>query len=66
MDTAGIIRPKMAEGAAAHLATYLVNNPPAPNDLRVPLHRVAVESIGIIGEELTPRKEKSSAWCSPA
>jgi hypothetical protein len=66
MDTAGIIRPKMVEGEAAHLAAYLVNNPPAPNDPRVPLHRVALESIGIIGEELMPRKGKSSAQRSPA
>ena len=65
MDTAGIIRPKTAEGAAAHLAAYLVNNPPAPNDPRVPLHRVALESIGILGESITPRKDKPSARRSP-
>ena len=30
MDSAGVPRPKTKEGAAAHLAAYLINNPPAP------------------------------------
>jgi hypothetical protein len=66
MDTAGIIRSKIAEGAAAHLAAYLVNNPLSPKDPRVPLHRVALESIRILGESITPREDKSPARHSPA
>jgi hypothetical protein len=46
---------------AAHLAAYLINNAPTPDDPMLPLHRVALESVRIIGEELAPRKEKPSA-----
>jgi hypothetical protein len=53
-DSAGIIRPKTKEGAAAHLAAYLINNPPPPNDPRAQLHRMALESIGILGNDFMP------------
>lgn len=52
VDTAGLLRPKNAEATTAQLAAYLVGNPPAPDDPRSAEHRVALESLGIIGNRL--------------
>jgi hypothetical protein len=60
MDTAGMIRPKTAEGATANLAAYLVNHPPAPNNLMAQAHRGALESLAILGDKLALRNEKSA------
>ena len=55
MYSAGLMRPKIAEGAAVQLAAYLVGNPPIPDDPRSALHRVAIDSLGILGDRLTPK-----------
>jgi hypothetical protein len=60
MDSARILRPKTVEGETAHIAAYLINNQPTPDDLMAPFHRVTLESLGIIGDKLTPRKDTSS------
>jgi hypothetical protein len=59
MDSAGICMPKMVEGATAHISAYLINNQPTPGDPMMPGHRVALESLKILGDKLTPSKEKS-------
>jgi hypothetical protein len=59
MDSAGILRPKIVEGSTAPIAAYLINNQPTPNDLMAPVHWVALESLGIIGDKLKPMKHKS-------
>jgi hypothetical protein len=38
----------------------LINNQPIPDNPMAPAHHRALESIGIIGDKLIPRKEKSS------
>jgi hypothetical protein len=58
-NTAGMIRPKTAEGATANLAAYLINHPPSPNNPMAQAHRGALESLAILGDKLAPRKEKS-------
>jgi hypothetical protein len=60
MDTAGMIRPKTVEGATANLAAYLINNQPTADNPMAPAHRGALESLAILGDKLTPRKEKST------
>jgi hypothetical protein len=60
MDTAGMIRPKTVEGATANLAAYLINNQPTADNPMAPAHRGALESLGILGDKLIPRKEKST------
>jgi hypothetical protein len=60
MDMAGMLMPKTVEGATANLAAYLINNQPTPDNPMALVHRGALESLGIIGDELIPRKEKSS------
>ena len=60
MDTAGMIRPKTVEGATANLAAYLINNQPTADNPMAPAHRGALESLAILGDKLTPRKEKSA------
>jgi len=64
MDSVGLMRPKTAEGAAVQLAAYLVGNPPAPDAPQAALHRVAIESLGILGERITP-KAPAGAGNSP-
>jgi hypothetical protein len=60
MDTAGMIRPKTVEGTTANLAAYLINNQPTPDNSMAPTHRCALESLAILGDKLTHRKEKST------
>jgi hypothetical protein len=60
MDTAGMIRPKTAEGATANLAAYLINHPPPPSDPTTQAHRGALESLAILRDKLAPRKERST------
>jgi hypothetical protein len=60
MDMAGMLRPKTVEGVTANLAAYLINNQPTPVNPMAPAHRGALESLGIIGDNPIPRKEKSS------
>jgi hypothetical protein len=57
MDSAGILRPKTVEGATTHITAYLINNQQTPDDLMVLVHRVALKSLRIICDKLTPRKE---------
>jgi hypothetical protein len=59
MDTVGIPWPKTVEGATAHIAAYLINNLPTIGDPMVSGHRVALESLRIIGNKVAPNKEKS-------
>jgi hypothetical protein len=47
MDLAGILMPKTVKGETAHLAM-------------APVHRVALESLGIIDDKITHKKDKSS------
>ena len=65
MDSAGLMRPKTAEGATVQLVVYLVSNPPAPDDPRAALHRVALESLNIIGNTLTPAAPAAAAAPAP-
>jgi hypothetical protein len=58
MDTAGMIRPKTVNGATTNLAAYLVNNHTS-NDPMVQAHWGALESLVILGDKVTPRKEKT-------
>jgi hypothetical protein len=60
MDTAGMLRPNTIKGVTANLAAYLVNHQPAPNGPMAQAHRGALESTAILGDKLTPRKEKST------
>jgi hypothetical protein len=60
MDMAGMLRPKTVEGATTNLEAYLINNKPTPDDPMAPVHRGALESLGIISDKLIPSKEKSS------
>jgi hypothetical protein len=60
MDTSGMIRPKTVEGATANLAAYLINNQPTADNPMAPSHRGALESLAILGDKLTPRKEKTT------
>ena len=65
MDSAGLLRPKTTEGAAVQLAAYLVSNPPAPDDPHAAVHRVALESVGIIGTTLAPSAPPAGGNRSP-
>jgi hypothetical protein len=60
MDTAGMVGPKTVVGAIANLADYLINHKPTPNDPMAQAHRGALESLAILGDKLTPRKEKTT------
>jgi hypothetical protein len=60
MDTTGMLRPKTVEGATSNLAVYLINNQPTPDNPMAPAHRDALESLAILGDKLTPRKEKAT------
>ena len=60
MDTVGMIKPKTIEGATANLAAYLINNQPTADNPMAPAHRGALESLAILGDKLTPRKEKTT------
>jgi hypothetical protein len=60
MDTAGMVRPNTVKGATANLTTYLINNQPTSNDLMAQAHRGALEILVILGDKLTPRKEKTT------
>jgi hypothetical protein len=64
MDTSGMIRPKTVEGATANLAAYLINNQPTADNPMAPAHRGSLESLAILGDKLTPRKEKTTHHCS--
>ncbi|KAK1699286.1 hypothetical protein QYE76_015983 [Lolium multiflorum] len=63
-DTAGMLRPKTVEGATANLATYLINQQPAPKGPMAQAHRGALESLAILGDKLVPLKEKSTLQAS--
>jgi hypothetical protein len=60
MDIADMVRPKTIEGATSNLAAYLINHQPTPNDPMVQAHRGALESLAILGDKLTPSKEKKA------
>jgi hypothetical protein len=60
IDTTGTIRPKTVKGATANITAYLINNQPTSNDLMAQAHRGALESLAILGDKLTPRKEKTT------
>jgi hypothetical protein len=53
-----MIRQKTVDGATANLAAYLINHQPTPNDPMAQAHGGALESLAILGDKLTPRKEK--------
>jgi hypothetical protein len=55
-----MLRPKTFEGAMATLVTYLINHQPTPNGPMAQAHRGALESLAILGDKLTPRKEKTT------
>ncbi|KAK1613855.1 hypothetical protein QYE76_019372 [Lolium multiflorum] len=56
----GMFRPKTVEGATANLAAYLINNQPTADNPMAPAHQGALESLAILGDKLTPRKEKTT------
>jgi hypothetical protein len=60
METAGMIRPKTVKGATTNLAAYLINNQPTSNHPMAQAHRGALESLAILEDNLTPRKEKTT------
>jgi hypothetical protein len=60
MDTTGVLMPKTVEGVKANLVAYLINHQPTPNDPMAQAHRSALESLAILGDKLTPRKEKTT------
>jgi hypothetical protein len=60
MDTVCMVRPKTVERATPNLAAYLINHQPTPNDPMAQAHRGALESLAILGDKLTPRKEKTT------
>jgi hypothetical protein len=55
-----MVRPKTVEGATTNLAAYLFNHQPTPNDPMAQAHRGALESLTILGDKLTPRKDKTT------
>ena len=61
-DTAGMPRPKTVEGATANLAAYLINQ--RPEGSMAQAHRGALESLAILGDNLVPRKEKTTLQAS--
>ncbi|KAK1604027.1 hypothetical protein QYE76_027700 [Lolium multiflorum] len=61
-DTAGMPRPKTVAGATANLAAYLINQ--RPEGSMAQAHRGALESLAILGDNLVPRKEKTTLQAS--
>ncbi|KAK1662933.1 hypothetical protein QYE76_051092 [Lolium multiflorum] len=61
-DTAGMPRPKNVAGATANLAAYLINQ--RPEGSMAQAHRGALESLAILGNNLVPQKEKTTAQAS--
>ncbi|KAK1679249.1 hypothetical protein QYE76_040097 [Lolium multiflorum] len=61
-DTAGMPRPKTIAGATANLAAYLINQ--RPEGSMAQAHRGALESLVILGDNLVPRKEKTTLQAS--
>ncbi|KAK1616587.1 hypothetical protein QYE76_022104 [Lolium multiflorum] len=61
-DTAGMPRPKNVAGATANLAAYLINQ--RPEGSMAQAHRGALESLAILGKNLVPQKEKTTAQAS--
>ncbi|KAK1684257.1 hypothetical protein QYE76_045105 [Lolium multiflorum] len=61
-DTAGMPRPKNVAGATANLAAYLINQ--RPEGSMAQAHRGALESLAILGDNLVPRKEKTTLQAS--
>ncbi|KAK1695364.1 hypothetical protein QYE76_012061 [Lolium multiflorum] len=61
-DTAGMPRPKNIAGATANLAAYLINQ--RPEGSMAQAHRGALESLAILGNNLVPQKEKTTAQAS--
>ncbi|KAK1665874.1 hypothetical protein QYE76_054033 [Lolium multiflorum] len=61
-DTAGMPRPKNVAGATANLAAYLINQ--RPEGSMAQAHHGALESLAILGNNLVPQKEKTTAQAS--
>ncbi|KAK1603321.1 hypothetical protein QYE76_016673 [Lolium multiflorum] len=61
-DTAGMPRPKTVAGATANLAAYLINQ--RPEGSMAQAHRGALESLAILGDNLVPRKDKTTLQAS--
>ncbi|KAK1666086.1 hypothetical protein QYE76_054245 [Lolium multiflorum] len=61
-DTAGMPRPKNVAGPTANLAAYLINQ--RPEGSMAQAHRGALESLTILGNNLVPQKEKTTAQAS--
>ncbi|KAK1662265.1 hypothetical protein QYE76_050424 [Lolium multiflorum] len=55
-------RPKNVAGATANLAAYLINQ--RPEGSMAQAHRGALESLAILGDNLVPRKEKTTLQAS--
>ncbi|KAK1618649.1 hypothetical protein QYE76_024166 [Lolium multiflorum] len=55
-------RPKNVAGATANLAAYLINQ--RPEGSMAQAHRGALESLAILGNNLVPQKEKTTAQAS--
>ncbi|KAK1647230.1 hypothetical protein QYE76_065035 [Lolium multiflorum] len=55
-------RPKNVAGATANLAAYLINQ--RPEGSMAQAHRGALESLAILGKNLVPQKEKTTARAS--
>jgi hypothetical protein len=60
MDTSGMLRPKTIEEATSNLVAYLINNQPTSENPMASAHRGALQSLAILGDKLTPRKEKTT------
>jgi hypothetical protein len=59
MDTTGMLRPKTVEGATSNLPAYLINHQPTADGPVAQAHGGALESLAILGDKLSPRKEKT-------
>ncbi|KAK1601491.1 hypothetical protein QYE76_008066 [Lolium multiflorum] len=58
----GMPRPKTVAGATTNLAAYLINQ--RPEGSMAQAHRGALESLAILGNNVVPQKEKTTAHAS--